>query len=61
MQIQGKDKSHTNTINVKEDPMAVSNDAIKDKTSSLKFNFFSPLAQNLAFSYEWMFSAGFKF
>jgi hypothetical protein len=51
----------SNTINVTEDPMSVSNKSILDKTSSLKFNFFSPIFQNIAFSYEWMFKPGFNF
>ncbi len=42
------------------DPMNISNNAILDKTSSLKFNFFSPLNHELAFSYEWMIKPGFN-
>ena len=61
LQLQGKDKKHTNTINIKDDPMSISNDAIKDKTSSLKLSFFSPLFRNLSFGYEWMFKPGFNF
>ncbi len=48
-------------INVSEedkDPMSASNNAILDKTSSLKFSFFSPLHHNLAFSYETMVRPG---
>ncbi len=44
----------------KPDPMSISNGAILDKTSSLKFNFFSPLNRQLAFSYEWMIHPGFN-
>ena len=56
-----KSKTGYITTNLVEDPMAVSNNNIQDKTSSLKFEFFSPLQQNVAFSYEWMFKPGFNF
>lgn len=44
----------------KEDPRSVSNKAILDKTSCLKFYFFSPLNHHLAFGYEWMNKPGFN-
>jgi hypothetical protein len=56
-----KGKEGQNTVDFTEDPMSVSNRAIVDKTSSLKFNFFSPLNNNLAFFYEWMYKPGFNF
>lgn len=47
-------------LNMDDNPMSVSNSAILDKTSSIKFNFFSPLSRHLAFSYEWMQKPGFN-
>jgi hypothetical protein len=44
----------------KEDPYAISNRAILDKTASLKFHFFSPLSHHLAFTFEWMNQPGFN-
>lgn len=44
----------------KEDPYSISNTAILDKNSTLKFNFFSPLYRHLAFTYEWMIKPGFN-
>ncbi|MBI3502109.1 MAG: hypothetical protein HY063_09960 [Bacteroidetes bacterium] len=44
----------------KEDPYSISNRAILDKTSVLKFHFFSPLSHHLAFTYEWMNKPGFN-
>lgn len=44
----------------KIDPYSVSNQAILDKNSSLKFHFFSPLNRHIAFSYEWMVKPGFN-
>ncbi len=44
----------------KEDPRSISNSAILDKNSDIKFNFFSPLSHHLAFSYEWMNHPGFN-
>ncbi|MFH1004594.1 MAG: hypothetical protein V1781_03740 [Bacteroidota bacterium] len=44
----------------KEDPRSTSNKAILNKTSSLKFHFFSPLKHHIAFSYEWMLNPGFN-
>jgi len=44
----------------KIDPYSVSNQAILDKNSSLKFHFFSPLNRHVAFSYEWMNKPGFN-
>jgi len=44
----------------KEDPLSVTNHSILDKTSTLKFYFFSPLNHNLAFGYEWMDKPGFN-
>jgi len=38
----------------KEDPLTISNNAILDRTSTIKFHFFSPLNQHMAFGYEWM-------
>lgn len=55
-----KGKNSQNTMNVNDDPMSASNKAILDKTSSLKFHFFSPMNNHLAFSYEWMFKPGFN-
>ena len=60
MTIKGKNNTQ-NTIGVTEDPMSVSNSKILDKTSSFKFNFFSPLSHHIAFSYEWMYKPGFNF
>ncbi|MEK6616316.1 MAG: hypothetical protein AABZ32_09430, partial [Bacteroidota bacterium] len=47
-------------IEIKEDPRSISNKAILDKTSCLKFYFFSPLNHHLAFGYEWMNNPGFN-
>lgn len=44
----------------KADPRSISNAAILDKASTLKFHFFSPLSHHLAFSYEWMKKPGFN-
>lgn len=44
----------------KPDPYSISNNAILDKNSSLKFHFFSPLSHHLAFSWEWMNKPGFN-
>lgn len=44
----------------KEDPYSISNNAILDKNSNLKFHFFSPLYRHLAFTYEWMIKPGFN-
>lgn len=46
------------TTTLSEDPMGISNNSILDKTSSLKFEFFSPLKQNIAINYEWMIKPG---
>ena len=60
IKIKGKmDKSY-DVINNEPDPMSTGNAAILDKTSAFKFNFFSPLAHHLAFSYEWMIRPGFN-
>jgi hypothetical protein len=40
--------------------MSVGNNIIADKTSSIKFHFFSPLTHKLAFTYEWMVKPGFN-
>ena len=45
----------------KEDPLTVTNHAILDKTSVIKFNFFSPLNHHLEFGYEWMNRPGFNY
>lgn len=47
-------------LNMDDNPMSVSNNAIIDKTSALKFNFFSPLSDHLEFNYEWMQKPGFN-
>lgn len=44
----------------KEDPYGVSNRSIMNSTNVIKFYFFSPLAQHLAFGYEWMNKPGFN-
>ena len=44
----------------KADPLSVSNNSILDRTSTLKFYFFSPLNHHLAFGYEWMNKPGFN-
>jgi hypothetical protein len=38
----------------KEDPYTVSNNSILNKTNDIKMDFFAPLFNHLAFSYEWM-------
>ena len=61
-------KSEINSVKVdgqsvyeyKADPRSISNAAILDKASTLKFHFFSPLSHHLAFSYEWMKKPGFN-
>ena len=55
-----KGKTGDNVMDVSEDPMSVSNNVILDKTSSIKFNFFSPLRNHIAFNYEWMSKPGFN-
>ncbi len=47
-------------LNMDDNPMSVSNSAIIDKTSAVKFNFFSPLSRHLEFGYEWMQKPGFN-
>jgi len=42
------------------DPRSVSNQAILNKTSAIKFHFFSPLNKHMAFGYEWMQRPGFN-
>lgn len=44
----------------KPDPLSVSNNNIQDRTSTVKFYFFSPLSQHIDFGYEWMHKAGFN-
>lgn len=61
-------KSEVQTIKIegqvvyeyKEDPRSMSNNAILDKTSCLKFYFFSPLNHHIAVGYEWMNKPGFN-
>ncbi len=61
-------KSEINSVKIdgqsvyeyKEDPRSTSNKAILNKTSCLKFYFFSPLNNHLAFGYEWMNKPGFN-
>lgn len=60
IKIKGEDGKSDKVMSVNEDPMSVNNSAIVDKTSSLKFHFFSPLTNKLAFSYEWMIRPGFN-
>lgn len=60
LKIEGKADKLISVNEFKDDPMSVSNSAIIDKTSSIKFNFFSPLSHHLAFSYEWMIRPGFN-
>lgn len=57
--VKGKN-GQQNTMNVNDDPMSASNNKILDKTSSLKFHFFSPMNKHVAFSYEWMMKPGFN-
>jgi hypothetical protein len=59
LKIQGK--TGDNVVDLgNNDPMNISNSSILDKTSSLKFAFFSPLDNHLDFSYEWMNKPGFN-
>ena len=44
----------------KEDPYAISNNSILNKTNDIKMEFFAPLFNHLAFSYEWMERPGFN-
>lgn len=44
----------------KEDPLTISNNAIVNRTSAVKFHFFSPLNHHMAFDYEWMNKPGFN-
>lgn len=59
MKIKGKNGDNTFDLG-NNDPMSTSHNMIMDKTSSFKFNFFSPLSNHLAFSYEWMQKPGFN-
>jgi hypothetical protein len=62
-------KSEVKTVKIKDqivyeykpDPFSTSNSGILDKTSSIKFHFFSPLRTHLALTYEWMNKPGFNF
>lgn len=60
MKIQSENGKSDKVMNVTDDPMSVGNAAIVDKTSSIKFHFFSPLTHKLAFTYEWMVRPGFN-
>jgi hypothetical protein len=60
LKIKGQNGKIISMDENKPDPMSISNTAILDKTSSLKFNFFSPLTHQLAFNYEWMIRPGFN-
>ena len=60
MKIHSENGKSDKVMNVTEDPMSAGNAGIVDKTSSLKFHFFSPLTHKLAFSYEWMVKPGFN-
>jgi|GEM_PF-589519 len=60
MKIHSENGKNDKVVNVEEDPMSAGNAGIVDKTSSLKFHFFSPLTHKLAFSYEWMIKPGFN-
>lgn len=60
MKIHSENGKSDKAMNVTDDPMSIGNAAIVDKTSSLKFNFFSPLNHHLGFSYEWMIKPGFN-
>lgn len=60
MKIEGQNGKSDKVMTEQIDPMSVGNGAILDKTSSLKFHFFSPLTKKLAFSYEWMIRPGFN-
>src|SRR6185503_19114553 len=61
-------KSEVNTVKIdgqvvyeyKEDPRTISNSAILDKTSTIKYYFFSPLNNHLALGYEWTMKPGFN-
>ncbi|TAL58226.1 MAG: hypothetical protein EPN85_12085 [Bacteroidetes bacterium] len=44
----------------KPDPYSVSNNSILDRTSTVKFYFFSPLNHHIDFGYEWMNKPGFN-
>ena len=44
----------------KADPLSVSNDAILDRTSTIKFYFLSPLSHHIDIGYEWMNKPGFN-
>jgi hypothetical protein len=58
IKLEGENESVV--IDTDPDPMSVNNDVIENKTSSIKFHFFSPLRDHLAFSYEWMVKPGFN-
>ena len=44
----------------KEDPRSISNNAILDKETDIKFHFFSPLYRHLAFDGEWVVKPGYN-
>lgn len=44
----------------KDDPLSVSNNSIIDRTSTMKFYFFSPLNHHIDIGYEWMNKPGFN-
>ena len=44
----------------KDDPYSTSNNKILDRTSTIKFYFFSPLNHHIDFGYEWMNKPGFN-
>ncbi len=60
LKIHSENGKNDKVMNITEDPMSAGNAGIVDKTSSLKFHFFSPLTHKLAFSYEWMVKPGFN-
>lgn len=60
MKIHSENGKGDKVMNIEDDPMSIGNAAIVDKTSSLKFHFFSPLSHKFAFTYEWMVRPGFN-
>jgi hypothetical protein len=58
IQLENKNGKTGQIIDIKEDPRKISHRMILDKTSSIKFYFFSPLNHHLALGYEWMVKPG---
>ena len=60
IKVEGKNGQTVNLIDEKADPMGVTHEPIIAKASAVKFNFFSPIYQNLAFSYEQVIHPGYN-